>query len=100
MSLNIPDGRLIFVRPINTQSNFIQNQQSGMINSPESGQRVPSDETQSLIMKNHQHISNSAAYVEGVVAKADAEKALTAKLAAYAREPNEERRGRLLDVRA
>lgn len=100
MSLSPVDSRLFFVRPDYVQTALLSNQSSGLINAPETGKPVPSTEAKALIMTNHNHISDVTAYVEGVTAKADAEKALTARLAAYARAPNEERRGRLLDVRA
>lgn len=94
------DGRTFFIRPDQTQTNFIRNQNSGMINTPDAGKRVPDESAQALIAKNHQAATRNTAYADGVAAAADRERDTVSRLAQYARHMIEKRTGSLIDTQA
>ena len=94
------DNRLFFHTQPTPQTALIRNQDSGQINSPESGKPVPGDVAKSMIVKHDGFANKVSNFIQGVVSKADADKHMNDKLVQYAREHAEERKGLNVDTHA
>ncbi len=94
------DAQTFFLRPDQTQMMLIRNQNNKMVNSPDSGKRVPEEEAQAMIVKNHQAAIKSVDYVEKINAKAEELRNMNERLAQYTRQDTRSRVGNNINTQA